>query len=66
MSSGPVLALVLARENAVSYWQELIGPTNTVKAQTSHPDRQVTEYSVIVLRGWPKIFMLLEHVKFTS
>jgi len=40
MSSGPVLALVLARENAVTHWRELIGPTNAVKARTTHPSRQ--------------------------
>lgn len=38
MSSGPVIALVLAKEKAVSYWRELIGPTNTAKARETHPD----------------------------
>ena len=38
MSSGPVLALVLARENAIPYWRELVGPTNTLKARQTHPD----------------------------
>ncbi|XP_070545613.1 MAM and LDL-receptor class A domain-containing protein 1-like [Ptychodera flava] len=39
MSSGPIVAIVLARESAISYWRELIGPTNTLKARETHPDR---------------------------
>lgn len=38
MSSGPVITMVLARERAISYWRELIGPTNTIKARQTHPD----------------------------
>jgi len=38
MSSGPVLAMVLAKEKAIPYWRELIGPTNTLKARQTHPD----------------------------
>jgi len=38
MSSGPVIALVLAREKAISHWRELIGPTNAIKARETHPD----------------------------
>jgi len=38
MSSGPVVAMVLAREKAVPYWRELIGPTNALKAKSTHPD----------------------------
>jgi len=41
MSSGPIVALVLARENAVTTWRELIGPTNTIKARETHPNRWV-------------------------
>lgn len=39
MSSGPIVALVLARENAVSFWKQLIGPTNTQKARDQAPER---------------------------
>lgn len=39
MSSGPVLALVLAREKAISTWRELIGPTSPAKARELHPER---------------------------
>lgn len=38
MSSGPIHAMVLAREKAIPYWRELIGPTNTLKARQTHPD----------------------------
>ncbi|CAH1794230.1 unnamed protein product [Owenia fusiformis] len=38
MSSGPILAMCLAREKAIAYWRELIGPTNTLKAKETHPD----------------------------
>ena len=38
MSSGPILALVIARDQAISYWRELIGPTNALKARQTHPD----------------------------
>ncbi|XP_041363572.1 nucleoside diphosphate kinase homolog 5-like [Gigantopelta aegis] len=38
MSSGPIMALVLARDQAISYWTELVGPTNTFKARETHPD----------------------------
>lgn len=38
MSSGPIITLVLARDKAISYWRELIGPTNALKARETHPD----------------------------
>ncbi|XP_033110041.1 nucleoside diphosphate kinase homolog 5-like isoform X2 [Anneissia japonica] len=38
MSSGPIIAMVLAKENAVNYWRELIGPTNCFRARETHPD----------------------------
>ncbi|KAL5018787.1 hypothetical protein ScPMuIL_004509 [Solemya velum] len=38
MSSGPIVALVIAKDRAISYWRELIGPTNTIKARQTHPD----------------------------
>jgi len=38
MSSGPIIAMVLAREKAIPYWRELVGPTNTLKARQTHPD----------------------------
>lgn len=38
MSSGPIIAMVLARENGIGYWRELAGPTNSFKARETHPD----------------------------
>ncbi|KAG8439146.1 hypothetical protein GDO86_005384 [Hymenochirus boettgeri] len=38
MSSGPIVALVLARNNAISFWKELMGPTNSLKAKETHPE----------------------------
>lgn len=38
MSSGPIICFVIARHQAITYWRELIGPTNTIKARQTHPD----------------------------
>lgn len=38
MSSGPMIVMVLAKSNAITYWRELIGPTNAIKARQTHPD----------------------------
>ncbi|KAL9275016.1 putative nucleoside diphosphate kinase 5 [Drosera capensis] len=37
MSSGPVLILVLEKENVVADWRTLIGPTDANKAKLTHP-----------------------------
>ncbi|KAL9254792.1 putative nucleoside diphosphate kinase 5 [Drosera capensis] len=37
MTSGPVLILVLEKENAVADWRALIGPTDANKAKLTHP-----------------------------
>lgn len=39
MTSGPVWALVLAREDAIKAWRQLMGPTNTQAARESAPKR---------------------------
>ena len=39
MTSGPIVAMVLAKENAVQQWRDLIGPTNTSVAKETHPER---------------------------
>ncbi|XP_014664719.1 PREDICTED: nucleoside diphosphate kinase homolog 5-like [Priapulus caudatus] len=38
MSSGPVLALILAQDKAISKWREMIGPTNTQNAREIQPE----------------------------
>ena len=51
MSSGPIIALVISRDQAISYWRELIGPTNTIKARQTHPD-WYGNYSFLFLFGF--------------
>ena len=38
MSAGPVVALVLAKENAIQDWRLLMGPTNPEEAKELYPD----------------------------
>ncbi|XP_037531807.1 nucleoside diphosphate kinase homolog 5 [Nematolebias whitei] len=38
MSSGPVVALTLARDDAVARWKSIIGPANITKAKETHPE----------------------------
>lgn len=38
MSSGEILAMVLARKDAVSHWRFVIGPTQTAQARDEAPD----------------------------
>eukprot|EP01137_Pigoraptor_chileana_P031994 Opistho-2@20677 len=38
MSSGPIVALVLRRINAITSWRALCGPTNSENARKTHPD----------------------------
>ena len=38
MHSNDILVLVLAKQDAVSEWRRLIGPTNTFKAKEDDPD----------------------------
>jgi nucleoside diphosphate kinase len=38
-SSGPVLAMVLEKPNAVAEWRSLIGPTDSQQARLDAPDR---------------------------
>lgn len=44
-TSGPVLAMVLEKRDAVSDWRGLIGPTDAQKAKISHPHRFVIFFS---------------------
>lgn len=39
MTSAPMLAMVLAKENAIQQWRDLIGPTNSAVAKETHPNR---------------------------
>lgn len=37
MSSAPIIAFVLRKENAIAAWRRLLGPTNSEKARQSDP-----------------------------
>ena len=52
MSSGPIVALVLSRENAVQHWRDLIGPTNALKARITHPNRLFYIHKNVVLNRY--------------
>uniref|UniRef100_A0A8D0HLZ7 Nucleoside diphosphate kinase homolog 5 n=1 Tax=Sphenodon punctatus TaxID=8508 RepID=A0A8D0HLZ7_SPHPU len=51
MSSGPIIAMVLARHFAISYWRELIGPSNSIRAKETHPDSLRAIYGTDDLRN---------------
>ncbi|KAM7042730.1 nucleoside diphosphate kinase homolog 5 isoform 2-T2 [Acridotheres tristis] len=51
MSSGPIVAMVLARNCAVSYWKELLGPSNSVRARITHPHSLRALYGTDELRN---------------
>ena len=38
MSSGPVVALVLAKQDVIADWRKVMGPTNPQEARESYPD----------------------------
>ncbi|XP_056150958.1 nucleoside diphosphate kinase 6 [Lampris incognitus] len=38
MSSGPMRAYILAREDAISHWRQLMGPTKVFRARYTSPD----------------------------
>jgi len=44
MSSGPVMALMLARSDAVTTWNQLIGPPNTFIARERQPNSLRARY----------------------
>lgn len=37
MSSGPIIAMTLARDNAIAHWKSIIGPVNSTEARETHP-----------------------------
>ena len=45
-SSGPVMALALAREDAVQGWRDMLGPKELEVAKTEQPDRLQGIWSV--------------------
>ncbi|MBV94622.1 Bromodomain-containing protein 8, partial [Eschrichtius robustus] len=51
MSSGPLVAMILARHKAISYWNELLGPSNSLVAKETHPDSLRAIYGTDELRN---------------
>ncbi|CAL8333697.1 unnamed protein product [Gadus morhua 'NCC'] len=49
MSSGPIIALALARENAIAHWKALIGPAQ--RARASEPEGLRAKYGTSDLRN---------------
>ncbi|KAF7814013.1 putative nucleoside diphosphate kinase 5 isoform X1 [Senna tora] len=37
MTSGPVVVMILEKENAIADWRALMGPTDASKAKSTHP-----------------------------
>ncbi|RYG41527.1 hypothetical protein EON68_02985, partial [archaeon] len=46
MSSGPVVALALAKPNGIKCWRQFMGPTNTAAAKREKPDTLRARYGV--------------------
>ncbi|XP_050927818.1 thioredoxin domain-containing protein 6 [Lates calcarifer] len=46
MTSGPVLALALARTGAVHYWKNILGPSDVNKAKEESPDCLRAKFAV--------------------
>ncbi|XP_064181480.1 nucleoside diphosphate kinase homolog 5 [Anguilla rostrata] len=51
MSSGPIMALVLARDNCIASWKAMIGPANVSKARETHPHCLRARYGTSDLRN---------------
>lgn len=46
MTSGPIIALTLARENAIAHWKSIIGPVSIAKARETQPGWSVLDLSL--------------------
>uniref|UniRef100_A0A803TN05 Nucleoside diphosphate kinase-like domain-containing protein n=1 Tax=Anolis carolinensis TaxID=28377 RepID=A0A803TN05_ANOCA len=51
MSSGPLIAMVLARHQAISYWKDLLGPSSSFVARERYPDSLRAIYGTDDLRN---------------
>uniref|UniRef100_A0A4W3GZ39 NME/NM23 family member 5 n=1 Tax=Callorhinchus milii TaxID=7868 RepID=A0A4W3GZ39_CALMI len=51
MSSGPIIAMMLARNKAISYWKELLGPADSMKAKETHPNSLRAIYGTDKIRN---------------
>ena len=60
MTSGPILAMVLAKENAIQQWRDLIGPTNSTVAKENNPTRLEIEARISGRRDRTFVFVVFE------
>ncbi|KAL0974007.1 hypothetical protein UPYG_G00214190 [Umbra pygmaea] len=51
MSSGPIIALALARDQAIGHWKTLIGPEDSIKAKETHPECLRAKFGTSVLKN---------------
>ncbi|XP_029368774.1 nucleoside diphosphate kinase homolog 5 [Echeneis naucrates] len=51
MSSGPIIALTLAHNNAVAHWKSIIGPLNINKARETLPECLRAKYGTSDLKN---------------
>ncbi|XP_043113312.1 nucleoside diphosphate kinase homolog 5 [Puntigrus tetrazona] len=51
MSSGPVVALALARHQAIATWKTIMGPVSSIKARETHPDCLRARFGTCDLRN---------------
>uniref|UniRef100_A0A3Q3VS56 Nucleoside diphosphate kinase B n=1 Tax=Mola mola TaxID=94237 RepID=A0A3Q3VS56_MOLML len=51
MSSGPIIAMTLARNDAITHWKFIIGPVNSIRARETHPDSLRAKYGISELQN---------------
>ncbi|KAB5539815.1 hypothetical protein PHYPO_G00093480 [Pangasianodon hypophthalmus] len=51
MSSGPMRAYILAREDAITHWRELMGPTKVYRARYTSPRTIRAQYGLTDTRN---------------
>lgn len=57
--SGPVLVMILEKENAISDWRALIGPTDAKKAKTTHPHRLSSVILLLFCKDPSRLFVFI-------
>ena len=51
MSSGPIIALILAKNNAIEDWRNFMGPTNSMNARIAAPESLRAKYGIDEMRN---------------
>uniref|UniRef100_A0A3Q3XB78 Nucleoside diphosphate kinase B n=1 Tax=Mola mola TaxID=94237 RepID=A0A3Q3XB78_MOLML len=68
MSSGPIIAMTLARDNAIAHWKFIIGPINSVLARKTHPECLRAKYGISelqnALHGSESFHVAVREIKF--